>query len=218
MPLYPAIAIVTVLALSRGYVAPRDLGAKLTALLMPFIPAGLAVGLAFAARPSTGACRWAGLASCFSPTLVAFAAWWPSSATTRPRRRSSRVARRRSSLVGVFGFTQPVLQSLRLSPRLAEAARGARLPDPALGNARLPRAEPRVPGRNRAADVRAAPRRRPSSQRRRLPPRLRREPLRGPFREEAGGPGSARRSRRGVSGFNINGGRRVDIGAYAVSP
>ena len=31
MPLYPAIAIVTVLALSRGFVAPRDLAAKLTA-------------------------------------------------------------------------------------------------------------------------------------------------------------------------------------------
>src|SRR5829696_3199901 len=45
MPLYPAVAIVTVLALSRGFVAPRDLAAKLTALLMPFIPAGIAVGL-----------------------------------------------------------------------------------------------------------------------------------------------------------------------------
>src|SRR3954471_21146925 len=70
MPLYPAIAIVTVLALARGFIAPRDLAAKLTALLIPFIPAGIAVGLAFAAKTLDGRLPWAGLAVMLLATLV----------------------------------------------------------------------------------------------------------------------------------------------------
>ena len=181
MPLYPAIAIVTVLALSRGFVAPRDLAAKLTALLMPFIPAGIAVGLAFAAKTLDGRLPWAGLAVMLLATLVAFAAWWRFVRDEPGAAALLAVAASPILMVGVFSFTQPVMQSLRLSPRLAETARALDCPNPAVGT--LGYREPSLVflAGTELRMFAGAERRGRVPQRRRLSPRLRRGSLRRPL-------------------------------------
>src|SRR3954454_21606583 len=45
LPLYPAIALITVLAIGRGFVGPHRPGARLATILIPFIPVGLTAGL-----------------------------------------------------------------------------------------------------------------------------------------------------------------------------
>ena len=49
MPLFPAIAILTVMAISRHFVGPHRPAARLATILIPFIPIGLAIGLVVAA-------------------------------------------------------------------------------------------------------------------------------------------------------------------------
>jgi 4-amino-4-deoxy-L-arabinose transferase-like glycosyltransferase len=218
MPLYPAIAIVTVLALSRGFVAPRDLAAKLTALLMPFIPAGIAVGLAFAAKTLDGRLPWAGLAVMLLATLLAVAAWWRFVRDEPGAAALLAVAASPILMVGVFSFTQPVMQSLRLSPRLAETARALDCPHPAVGT--LGYREPSLvflagtelrmfAGASDAAEFLKGGGCRLAFVEGRFDDRFRQETDRAGIR-----PALLAR----LSGFNFNGGRRLEIGAYAVRP
>ncbi|WP_204265072.1 hypothetical protein, partial [Klebsiella aerogenes] len=60
LPLMPAVAILAVLALREGALTPQRRGALWVALLVPAIPAGLAIGLAVAAWRLDGALPVAG--------------------------------------------------------------------------------------------------------------------------------------------------------------
>ncbi|MFL5118202.1 MAG: ArnT family glycosyltransferase, partial [Microvirga sp.] len=218
MPLYPAIAIVTVLALARGFIAPRDLAAKLTALLIPFIPAGIAVGLAFAAKTLDGRLPWAGLAVMLLATLVAFAAWWRFVRDEPGAAALLAVAASPILAIGAFTFTQPVMQSLRLSPHLAETARALDCPHPAVGT--LGYREPSLvflagtelrmfAGAGEAAEFLKGGGCRLAFVEARFDDR---------FRQEADHAGIRPALLARLSGFNFNGGRGLEIGAYAVRP
>jgi 4-amino-4-deoxy-L-arabinose transferase-like glycosyltransferase len=218
MPLYPAIAIVTVLALSRGFVRPHGTTRKIAALLIPFIPAGVMVGLAFAAKTLDGRLPWAGLAVLGLATAVAVAVWWrflrdePGAAALLAVAASPLLA------LGAFTFTQPVLQSLQISPRLAAVARSLDCQNPSVGT--LGYREPSLvflagtdiimlESPSHAAAFLKAGDCRMAFVDRRFEESFRREAERAGVR-----PALATR----LSGFNINGGRRLDIGAYAVRP
>jgi 4-amino-4-deoxy-L-arabinose transferase-like glycosyltransferase len=218
MPLYPAIAIVTVLALSRGFVAPRGLSEKATALLIPFIPAGIAVALAFAAKTLDGRLPWAGLAVMLLAAGIAIAAWWRFVRDEPGAAALLAVAASPILAVGAFSFTQPVMQSLRLSPRLAETARALDCANPGVGT--LGYREPSLvflvgtdlrmfEGPRSAAEFLKGGDCRMVFVERRFDDRFRQE-------VELAGIRPALRAR--VAGFNFNGGRRLDIGAYAVRP
>ncbi|KMO32953.1 glycosyl transferase [Methylobacterium variabile] len=119
LPLCPALAILAVTAVASGAVHRDRPGARLVALLVPFIPIGLTVGLCAAAWRLDGVIPWAGLPLLVAASAVAFLAWrafadgWPE--------RSLAVAVLAGALLGpaVFGLTQPVLAALKVSPRLA---------------------------------------------------------------------------------------------------
>src|SRR5215207_7098177 len=191
MPLYPAMAIATVIAMARGAVGPQRRGAKAVALLIPFVPLGLTLGLAFAAWQFEGRLPLAGLALLGAALLVA---------------------------VGALGQVQPALSALKISPRLAEAARALGCEAPQLGTVGY--REPSLVfltrtdlhmfenGRDAAAFAAAGGCRLTFVE-------SRHEPL---FREELAHRGVEPALMTRVAGFNINGGRRVDLGAYHVKP
>jgi 4-amino-4-deoxy-L-arabinose transferase-like glycosyltransferase len=218
MPLYPAIAIVAVLALSRGFVRPDGPARKIAALLIPFIPAGIMVGLAFAGKTLDGRMPWAGVAVMALATLVALAAWWrflrdePGAAALLGIAASPILA------LGIFAFTNPVLQSIQLSPRLAAVTRSLDCPDRWIGTFgyREPSlvflvgtdlAMPASPG-EAAAFLKAGTCRMLFVDRR----------YEEAFRREIERAGVRPALLTRLSGFNINGGRRLEIAAYAVRP
>jgi 4-amino-4-deoxy-L-arabinose transferase-like glycosyltransferase len=218
MPLYPAIAILTAIAIARGFVGPHRPLARAATLLVPGIPLAAAIGLAGAAWSLDRSVPIAGLAVILASALVGVIAW---RAFLRGDVWRMGVVSAGASMLfvaGVLGLTQPVLQSLKLSPRLAEVARGLDCPDPAV--ATLGYREPSLvfltrtdlelveSGEEAARFLNEGPCRMVFVERR----------FEEAFRTAAGAlalqPALATR----VAGFNINGGRRLDIGAYVVRP
>jgi 4-amino-4-deoxy-L-arabinose transferase-like glycosyltransferase len=218
MPLYPAIAMITALALSRGFVAPHRLREKLAALLIPFIPAGVTVALAFAAKTLDGRLPWAGTAVLLLSTLVAAQAWRRFVRDEVGAAALLAVAAAPVLAAGAFALVQPVMPSLRLSPRLASTARALDCPNRAVGT--LGYREPSLVFLT-GTDLHMLP-----------GPREAAEFLKGGtcriafvegrfeegFRREAAAAGVRPALVTRLSGFNFNGGRRLDIGAYAVRP
>jgi hypothetical protein len=121
-------------------------------------------------------------------------------------------------VAGVLGLSQPVLRSLKLSPRLAEVARELDCPSPALGT--LGYREPSLvfltrtdldmldTGPDAARFLAQGGCRLVFVERR----------FEDAFQAALGPAGVAPALLTRVRGFNINGGRRLDIGAYAVRP
>jgi len=218
MPLYPAIAIATVIAIARGAVGPQRRGAKAVALLIPFVPLGLTLGLAFAAWQFEGRLPLAGLALLGAATLVAVMAWRSFSRNELAAAALTGVAAAMLVAVGALGQVQPALSALKISPRLAEAARALGCEAPQLGTVGY--REPSLVfltrtdlhmfenGRDAAAFAAAGGCRLTFVE-------SRHEPL---FREELAHRGVEPALMTRVAGFNINGGRRVDLGAYHVKP
>jgi 4-amino-4-deoxy-L-arabinose transferase-like glycosyltransferase len=215
MPLYPAIAIVTVMAISRHFVGPHRPLARLTTILIPFIPVGLTIGLAVAAWTLDRTMPYRALPVLALSSVAALYAWW---LFVREQVLKSVWASFVSTAllsIGVFGLGQLDLRSLKLSPRLAEVAGNLGCQDPRV--ATLGYREPSLvflTGTNlkmletgaQASDF------------------LQGEGCRLVFVEarfeddfraanERLGRKPALSTR--VSGFNINSGRRLDIGAYA---
>jgi hypothetical protein len=120
--------------------------------------------------------------------------------------------------VGIFGLVQPVLQSLKLSPRLVQAAQAAGCPEPQIGT--LGYREPSLvflagTGMAMLDDARGAARFLASGGCRVAFVERRFETdFKDAVAEADVRPSLASR----VAGFNINGGRRVDIGTYVVRP
>jgi 4-amino-4-deoxy-L-arabinose transferase-like glycosyltransferase len=120
LPLLPAVAVLTVMAISRHFVGPHRPGAKLATVLIPFIPVGLTIGLSAANWSFDGTLPYRGLPFMVIASLLALYAWW---LFIRNRMLSCLWAGFLSSVflaVGVFGFAQLDLRSLKISPKLAE--------------------------------------------------------------------------------------------------
>jgi 4-amino-4-deoxy-L-arabinose transferase-like glycosyltransferase len=131
LPLMPAVAILTVLALSRGALDPRRPGARWVAGLVVLIPVGLTLGVSLAAWRLDHVLPLAALPLLFAACVLAGLAW---AAFARGAREGAGrgtgpeagegalVLAVAASVVlsgAVFCLTQPVLQSLKVSPRLA---------------------------------------------------------------------------------------------------
>lgn len=214
MPLFPAVAIVTVMAISRHFVGPHRPAAKLATVLIPFIPIGLAVGLSVVNWTFDGMLPFRALPVLIASSLLALWAWWLFVKDRVHASMGVSFAAAACLSVGVFGLAQQDLRSLKVSPRLAEVARNLSCESPAI--ATLGYREPSlvfltgtdlemVETGAQAADF------------------LKKGGCRivfveSRFEEEFRAANDALGLRPPLStrvmGFNINSGRRVDIGAY----
>lgn len=123
LPLLPAVAIVTVMAISRHFVGPHRPLAKVSTVLIPFIPVGLTIGLSAVNWSFDGTLPFRALPALVAASVIAVYAWW---LFLRNRMLSCLWAGFVSSIflaIGVFGFAQLDLRSLKISDKLAEAAR-----------------------------------------------------------------------------------------------
>lgn len=130
LPLYPALAIFTVKVMELGEVGPHRPAAVPAALLIPFIPLGLLIGLGIAGHQLDGVPPYAGMPGMLVAALVAVWAWL---AFRRGAVIKTAVLAIAASLVlsaSVWGLTQPLLRALKLSPRLAEAVTSIGCPSP----------------------------------------------------------------------------------------
>lgn len=215
MPLLPAVAIVTVMAIFRHFVGPHRPAAKLATVLIPFIPVGLLVGLSAVAWSLDGALPYRGLPFLVASSLAALYGW---RLFVTGRVVPSLWAGFVSAIflsVGVFGFTQLDLRSLKLSPRLAEVARNLSCENPKV--ATLGYREPSLvfltgtsldmleTGEEASAFLKAGGCRLVFVEKR----------FEEAFRNENRRLGQQPTLSTRVAGFNINSGRRLDIGAYA---
>ena len=218
LPLMPAVAILTVLALAAGALDPARRGARAVAGLVVLIPVGLTLGLTWVAWSFDRTVPWAGLPGLVVACAVAVLSWRAFGRGLPERALLLAILAAGLLSPAVFGLTQPDLQALKVSPRLA-AIRDA-LPCDTPKVASLGYREPSLVflvGTDLATPSTA---------------------------QEAAaflGAGGCRlvfvdsRSAAAfdgalaagtvlprvvgqVSGFNINGGRRVDLSAYAVIP
>lgn len=215
MPLYPALAILTTMAVARGAVGPERRGARLVLAALPLIPIALLFGLAYGAWTLDGALPYAALPVLAASALVALAAWLAFARGEVTRSVLTAVAAAPLLAIGVLGLTQPGLPSLKLSPRLAAIVGAAPCPAPEvvtlgyrepslvllLGTDLRMAATPED-----AAAFMREPRCRVALVDSRFEPAFLAALARDGVRTEP---------LPRVKGFNINGGRRVDIGAYA---
>ncbi|NEU11274.1 glycosyltransferase family 39 protein [Methylobacterium sp. BTF04] len=228
LPLMPAVAILTILALQHGFFAGQEgkpgrppvppLRARITVALVPLVPMALTLGLVGFAWSFDRVVPWAGLplllAAC-ALAVLAFVAF-------------GRGAVERAMLLGivaasllapaVLGLTQPALAALKVSPRLAAIRDG--LPCAAPMVASLGYREPSLvfligtdlatpgTGAETVAFLGAGGCRLAFVESRAAPD----------FAAALAQSGLNARPVGQVSGFNINGGRRVDLSAYAVIP
>jgi 4-amino-4-deoxy-L-arabinose transferase-like glycosyltransferase len=218
LPLLPAIAIATAAAMARGDVGPHRWGAKAAALLMPFIPIGFAVALAYATWSLDGTLPLAALPLLLAACVLSIVAYWLFLRGEIHRAALTNVAAAAVLAVGVFGLVQPVLQSLKVSPRLMQAAQGAGCAEPQV--ATLGYREPSLvflagTGLTMLDDGAGAARFLAVSGCRVAFVEGRFET---DFKDAAAKAGVRPSLASRVAGFNINGGRRVDIGTYVVRP
>ena len=214
MPLFPAVAILTIMAVSRHFVGPHRPAAKPATVLIPFIPLGLAVGLSVVNWSFDGVLPYRALPALALSGLAALYAWRLFVTNRMVGCLWAGLVSAALLSVGVFGFAQLDLRSLKISPRLAEAARD--LPHAGKSVATLGYREPSLvflvgtglemldTGEEASAF-------------------LKRSGCgvvfvdsrhEGRFRAENERLGQAPGLSTRVSGFNINSGRRVDIGVY----
>jgi 4-amino-4-deoxy-L-arabinose transferase-like glycosyltransferase len=223
LPLMPWLAILTVLALARGALDPRLRGARLTALLLPAIPAALALGLCIAGwRLDAHTLPWAALPLLAAACGVATLGWM-----TFARGPVAGAAERALVLgvlaacllgPGVLGVAQRSLPALKVSPRLA-ALRDA-LPCPQPQVASLGYREPSLvfligTGLALPPDAAAARAFLEGAGCRLLFVEARdRDAFNAAWPVGRGAPAPLAE----VEGFNLNTGRRVFVTAYAVVP
>jgi 4-amino-4-deoxy-L-arabinose transferase-like glycosyltransferase len=217
MPLYPAVAILTVMAIERGFLTPRRPAATPVALLIPFIPAALTVGLAAAGWVLDRIVPFTALPFLIAATAVSVFAWRLFAKGQVTRSALFGVAASPVLAIGVFGFAQGDLRSLKISPRLAEAVHAMPCETPRV--ATLGYREPSLvflagtglemleSGLEAAAFLQSASCGMVFVESR----------FEEAFRAEAKRLEIVPALSTRVTGFNINGGRRLDIGAYAVS-
>lgn len=218
MPLYPAFAIATVVAIAREELGPHRWGSRLGAALIPFIPLGLGIGLVVATFMLEGTVPLAALPLLALASLVAVLSWLSFCRGDVVRSALLGVGASVVLASAVFGLVQPVLQSLKLSPRLAAAVGAIGCEAPQVGT--LGYREPSLvflvgtdlamlDGGDDAASFLSSGGCRVALVESRFEPEFQAALARAGLRPDL----STR-----VAGFNINGGRRLDIGAYVVKP
>jgi 4-amino-4-deoxy-L-arabinose transferase-like glycosyltransferase len=215
LPLYPAIAAVMMLALINGALDPRRRGAVLTAALIALIPALLLIGNGAAVWMLDRTFAFAGLPVLALALALAIAA--VVAFCDREIERTLWRAVGASALVSiaVFGLTTPVLRALKLSPRLADAVRSVSCAKPQTITAGY--REPSLvflvgTELAMAPDGAEAARFLTQAGCRIALVEQRFEPDFG--KATAAQPVKPRLVTR-VAGFNINGGKKLDIGVYA---
>ena len=130
MPLYPALAILTALALTRGFIGPHRRFAKLTSLLLLLAPAILAVGLPLAGRYMGDGLLARGMPLVFLAGLVSLLAWFYFLRGAVIAAAMTGVLSAMVLSLGVFGFVQPLLRSVQISESLAAARPALECPQP----------------------------------------------------------------------------------------
>jgi 4-amino-4-deoxy-L-arabinose transferase-like glycosyltransferase len=131
LPLMPWLAVLTVLALSRGALDPRLRGARLTALLLPAIPVGLTLGLCLAGwRLDAHTLPWPALPLLAAACAVATLGWLAFAQGSGERALVLGVLA--ACLLGpaVLGVAQLSLPALKVSPRLAALRDRVPCPNP----------------------------------------------------------------------------------------
>lgn len=118
LPLYPAVAILTVVALVRGGLDPSRRGARLSSGLVVLIPVGLTIGLCAVGWSFDRALPLAGLPLLLLACALAVLAWSAFSRRAVEGALALGVAASVFLSSGVFGLVQPALASLKVSPRL----------------------------------------------------------------------------------------------------
>lgn len=217
MPLYPALAILAVVAIARGEVGPHRWGARLGFGAMALIPIGITAGLTAIAWTLDGRIPVAALPVMLGACAVALAAWLSFNRGEVTRAALAGIASAILLGIGVFGLAQPVLQSIKLSPRLAAMAQAAPCRDPSV--ATLGYREPSlVLLVGTSLDMVESPAEAAAFLTRPAGPPCRVAFVDSRFEAEfrAALGERAVESIGRVAGFNINGGRRVEIGVYGV--
>jgi 4-amino-4-deoxy-L-arabinose transferase-like glycosyltransferase len=218
LPLYPAVAIATVMALASGAVSPHRRGARAVAFLMPLVPLGLTIGLAVASWRFADRLPLAGLTLLAAAMLVGLMAWRAFCRNDVVSAALTAIAAAMLVALGALGQVQPALTGVKISPRLAAIARAVGCEGLTVGTVGyrepslvfLVGTDLRMFENGRDAAVFAT-----SGGCRLTFVESRHEP---PFREELARQGVEAPPDARVAGFNINGGRPVDIGAYLVKP
>src|SRR6185436_9845968 len=123
LPLLPAVAILTVMAIARHFVGPHRPAAKLATILIPFIPVGLTIGLSVVGWTFDGMVPFRALPALVISSLLALWAWWLFVKNRLVPTLWVSFAWAAFLSIGVFGFAQLDLRSLKVSDRLAEVAR-----------------------------------------------------------------------------------------------
>ena len=216
LPLLPAVAIVTVMAISRHFVGPHRPLAKLSTVLIPFIPVGLTIGLSAANWSFDGMLPYRALPALVAASAIALYAWW---LFIRNRMLSCLWAGFLSSVclaVGVFGFAQLDLRSLKISDRLAGTVWD--FPSPQVSVGTLGYREPSLVflvGTNLDM-LDSAPEASAFLEKSGCAMVFVDRRFEADFRAENERIGLAPALSTRVSGFNINSGKRVEIGVYSV--
>ena len=215
LPLLPAVAILTVMAIARHFVGPHRPAAKLATILIPFIPVGLTIGLSAVGWTFDGMVPFRALPALVISSLLALWAWWLFVKNRMVPTLWVSFASAAFLSIGVFGFAQLDLRSLKVSDRLAEVARNVPCESPQV--ATLGYREPSLvfltgtnldmveTGAEAAAFLRPGGCRVVFVEKR----------FEGEFRAENERLKQQPVLSTRVQGFNINSGRRVDIAAYA---
>ncbi len=215
LPLYPALAILAVMAIEREAIPFHWRSARLAALLLLLVPAALLVAVPVASWQLDGGVAWVA----FPLLALAFVFAMAGTAALIGERPRAALAPVLASAFLVYVATYPFgmarLESINLSKRLAAAADGVACTAPAIGTAGYnepslvfltgTRTVLGLDGR-RAAQFFGQPGCRIAFVERRHEPA---------FVSAVAGIAEKPSLVTRVAGFNINGGRRLDIGVYA---
>ncbi len=217
LPLYPAVAFLAARALTVGAVGTARWGSTLVALLVPLMAIGVLIGLAVAGQTLEGILPFMALPVLALACLIAGFSWL---LFRRGQPVGSALVAVAASLVlsaGVFGLGQQALRALKLSPRLAETVKAMNCPSPAVATAgyREPSLVFLVSTDLAMVDGAGAAQFLAGGQCRMAFVEAKEEAA---FTAAAPAGAAAPRLVTRVGGFNINGGKRLDIGVYASAP
>jgi 4-amino-4-deoxy-L-arabinose transferase-like glycosyltransferase len=214
LPLYPAIAGLMLLAVSRAAIDHTRRGAMLVAVLIALIPLALLWGISGASWMLDRTWPFAAWPCLIAGSAVAI---WAVFAVRRGAFEPALWRGVLASLIvsaSVYGLANPALRSLKLSPRLAETLNAASCRNPAVMTAGyrepslvfLTRTDLKMGDGAEAARFLAQPGCRIAFVSGRE---------QAAFEAEAARTGLSPRLVTRISGFNINGGRRIDINVLA---
>ncbi|MGY6644102.1 MAG: ArnT family glycosyltransferase [Salinarimonas sp.] len=218
MPVYPAIAILTAMAISHGFVGPHRPLARPFGIFLGFVPLVLVIALPIAGMQLGDGLLLFGMPLVLVAALVGLYAWWQFLKGRVVPAALTAVASAMVLSIGVFQFVQPLLRSLQVSPDLAAVARSLDCADPAFGT--LGYREPSLvflvgtdlamlnSGADAVSFLEGGDCRMVFVESRQQ------QSFIAALRESEVTPALLTR----VEGFNINGGRPLDIGVYRVAP